>query len=200
VVYPGIDCDSLGREAPERGKGPPVLLWNHRWEFDKGPEVFFDALKVLAGEGLDFRVRVLGENFQAQPTPFLEAREFLGSRLLDFGFAEEREDYVAALRNSDIVVSTSRQEFYGIAVLEGVYCGSRPLLPRRLSYPELFPGEYLYEGDGDFPRALAELVRGGVPPVPEELRAAIRRKHDVRVTVGHLDAVLEEAAAGKGTG
>ena len=60
-----------------------TILWNHRWEFDKGPRAFFRALKKLASRGTSFRVNVVGENFQAKPTPFLEAREFLGDRLVN---------------------------------------------------------------------------------------------------------------------
>ena len=44
VVYPGIDV--IGA-PPRRTDGPPVLLWAARWEHDKAPELFFDALDEL---------------------------------------------------------------------------------------------------------------------------------------------------------
>jgi len=196
VVYPGIDCDALGRRPAKSGGGPLTILWNHRWEFDKGPEVFFDALRRLVAEGADFRVRLLGENFQVKPKPFLEAREFLGERLVNFGYLEKREDYIAALRSSDVVVSTARQEFYGIAVLEGAYCGCRPLLPDRLSYRELFPREYLYGSDGEFYETLQSFLRDGLPrPGEGALRRKIEEVHDVRRSAALLDALLEKTVA-----
>ena len=54
------------------------------------------------------------------------------------------------LWDSDVVVSTAIQEFFGIAVMEAAYCGARPLLPRRLVYPELYPAACLYDGDAGF--------------------------------------------------
>ncbi len=36
---------------------------------------------------------------------------------------------------------TSHQDFFGAGVAEAIYCGCRPLLPRRLAFPELLPGE-----------------------------------------------------------
>ncbi|MCZ7673674.1 MAG: hypothetical protein M5U34_44470 [Chloroflexi bacterium] len=32
--------------------------------------------------------------------------------------------------------------FFGISILEAIYCHTFPLLPRRLSYPELLPPAY----------------------------------------------------------
>lgn len=194
VVYPGVDCGELERLRPGERKARPVtLLWNHRWEFDKGPESFFRVLRKLAADGLDFRVHLLGENFQVKPTPFLEAREFLGERLGTYGFLEEREDYVRTLWDSDVVVSTAIHEFYGIAVMEAAYCGCRPLLPRRLSYPELFDDAFLYEDEEELELRLRHFVAEGLPEGgwEEEQREKIRRGHDVPNCVALLDDIIE---------
>jgi glycosyltransferase involved in cell wall biosynthesis len=196
VVYPGIDCDELDRHRPAgpRTPRPVTVLWNHRWEFDKQPEVFFAALRRLADEGRDFRLHVVGENFQVKPQPFLEARAALGGRIATFGHQPRRSDYVRVLWDSDVVVSTAIQEFYGIAVLEAAYCGALPLLPRRLAYPELHPAACLYGDDAELLDRLRGLVCGGVPAVPAAARDAIRGTHDVGRSVAALDAILAAPA------
>lgn len=195
VIHPGVDCEELdGARAARRPPGPLTILWNHRWEFDKGPEVFFRTLGRLASEGLDFRVNILGENFQARPRPFLEARELLGERIVSFGFLEKRRDYVRALWESDVVVSTAQQEFYGMAVMEAAYCRCRPLLPHRLVYPELYGPEFLYGDDEELLETLRLFITRGVPSGwEEELRSTIRSAHYVGHTIARLDDLLREA-------
>ncbi|HUV08345.1 MAG TPA: hypothetical protein VMX75_11490 [Spirochaetia bacterium] len=46
----------------EREGPPPLIIWNHWWEFDKGPEAFFCALDGALEEGSEFRLALLGEN------------------------------------------------------------------------------------------------------------------------------------------
>ena len=90
----------------------------------------------------------MGQSFQRKPAVFDEARKKLAHKTLHFGYVESREEYIKLLCKADIIVSTARHEFYGISVIEAVRAGCYPLLPARLSYPELFPAEYLY-GDGE---------------------------------------------------
>ena len=122
--------------------GRPLLLWNHRWEYDKNPETFFRAVYALVKEGYDFGLVLLGESFRNQPDEFLEARQHLGERIVHFGYAEEFADYARLLWQADIVASTALHEFFGAAVVQACYCGCFPILPRRLSYPELIPAEH----------------------------------------------------------
>lgn len=157
ILPPGVDFSAIDRTgAPDR-TGPPVILWSHRWEHDKDPERFFETLYQLESEGLEFSLVVLGQAFKRQPAVFAEAKERLRGRILHFGFAKGRLDYARWLRRSDIVVSTSRHEFFGLSVIEAARAGCRPLLPRRLSYPEIFPDEFMYE-EGDFKRRLREAL------------------------------------------
>ncbi len=156
VLHPGVD---LPPPARDRAPGdPPVILWNHRWEFDKNPGHFFRVCYQLQERGVPFRLILLGENSQFVPKPFLNARERLGSSILHYGWAPTRREYLRWLGRGDVVVSTASQENFGIAVVEAVAAGCYPLLPRALSYPEVLPPRmheaHLYR---DLPDLLARL-------------------------------------------
>ena len=146
VLPLGFDFEQFEQHRPaELSSGEPeqalvpLILWNHRWEYDKNPAGFFKALDVLCDKGLDFEVALLGENFSQYPVEFEAAKEKLGDRLVQFGFAENYADYAHWLFRADILPVTSHHDFFGMSVVEAVYCGCYPILPRRLSYPEIFP-------------------------------------------------------------
>jgi len=145
VIHPGQNFELIDRSGPiGKDDKEPVIVWNHRWEHDKNPEFFFKTLFELAERGIAFKLVVLGESFRNKPPVFDEAHKRLAPRILKFGYAESREEYVRWLKMGDVVVSTADHEFFGISVIEAVRAGCRPLLPARLSYPELFPAEFLY--------------------------------------------------------
>jgi glycosyltransferase involved in cell wall biosynthesis len=158
VIPPGIDLSDIDYEEKTESGHAPTILWNHRWEHDKNPEIFFEALYDIDREGVDFGLVVLGEAFERQPQVFSDARERLSHRIRHFGYASSRSEYVKWLKSGDIAVSTSGHEFFGISVIEAVRAGCRPLLPKRLSYPELFPAEFLYE-ENDFKRRLKDEIK-----------------------------------------
>lgn len=159
ILPPGIDFSEIDTvvEKSRRDNRPPVIVWNHRWEHDKNPQLFFETLFEFDQQKIDFQLIVMGQSFARQPEIFKLARERLAHRILHFGYAETREEYLRLLARGDIIVSTADHEFYGISVLEAVRAGCRPLLPNRLSYPELFDQGYLYE-DQDFAVFLRQLL------------------------------------------
>jgi glycosyltransferase involved in cell wall biosynthesis len=140
VLPVGCDLHRLDRDrAAARHESPPLILWNQRWEYDKDPQTMLAALYALADEGVAFRVALAGESFRVQPTEFAAACERLGPRLVNYGYVESEADYARLLWSADIVLSTAIHEFFGMGVTEAIYCGAIPVLPRRLSYPELLP-------------------------------------------------------------
>ena len=149
----------------------PHILWAARWEYDKDPGTFFHALFRLQDQGVPFRVSVLGESFSRSPPEFEEARTRLADRVVHWGWQHTRDDFLNVLCDADIVVSTARQEFFGIAVMEAVAAGCAPCVPNRLAYPEWFDPdanpEFFHDGtvDGLVDRlgALIRLVAAGDP-------------------------------------
>lgn len=141
-----------GSESPMQKKPVPseqlTILWNHRWEFDKNPDEFFQTLFELEEGGVKFQLIVLGEKFPESPLIFDTAKARLeasaNATVLHWGYAPSRERYVELLRESDVVISTSNHEFYGVAVLEAVLLGCYPLVPNRLVYPEFFAAANLF--------------------------------------------------------
>lgn len=115
----------------------PLILWNHRWEFDKNPNDFFRALFKLKEEGFQFKVAILGESYKNSPAIFSEAFTILKDEIIKTGYLSGNE-YFSWLLASDILPVTSNHDFFGISVMEGIYSGCYPILPKRLTYPDLY--------------------------------------------------------------
>ncbi|QDT30778.1 tRNA-queuosine alpha-mannosyltransferase domain-containing protein [Thalassoglobus polymorphus] len=158
VHTPGIEC----RRASFSSDGPIHLCWVGRWEHDKNPEQFFEALRLLRASGVAFQLSVFGESYRNTPECFSKAREEFQSNIVHWGFAESKERYFELLAQADVVVSTAIHEFFGIAILEAMNAGCVPILPQRLSYPELVRDEtrFLYDGTtNDLVENLGELAQ-----------------------------------------
>ena len=116
-------------------------------------------------------------------------------KLIDFksniehiGFAESREDYEKVLLSSDLLISTADHEFFGIAVLEAISAGVYPLLPERLSYPEILSvqnnsdnNRFLYDGSiDDFTEKIIEISlikteKGSLASLTDEIKKSTSR-------------------------
>ncbi len=162
VLHPGVEPGAFEMDAFSTRPYPPLVIWNHRWEFDKNPESFFLALDEVVKRGIDFRLALLGENFQNCPKAFTYARDRYGERIVAYGFEPSRSRYEAWLKQGAVIVSTARQENFGISVVEAIVSGCIPLLPNRLSYPEIIPRDhhkdFLYESQEELVEKLARVL------------------------------------------
>ena len=134
------------------------LLWNHRWEWDKGPELLLAIVAQLAACNFPFKLILTGQQFRTIPAALRELCARFPDYLEQSGYIESREDYRALLQHCDIVLSTAIHEFQGIAIMEAVSHGCVPLLPDRLSYPEFFAQSYRYQHSDSIEQQAASAV------------------------------------------
>jgi len=161
--YRGGPCEESEALPWPRGQRH-LLLWNHRWEFDKRPEMFARALEALLERGLDFEVALLGDP-AGQEAVFAPVAERLGARCRAFAWIPERRTYEAWLRAADIVVSCAAHEYFGISVAEAIHAGAYAVLPRGQVYPSLYGpacrGRHFYGDQAGLEGLLTDLISGG---------------------------------------
>lgn len=163
VLPLGLHLQKLEAHKPSEVTKPPcsVVLWNHRWEYDKNPDTFFNALFKIAARGIDFKLVVLGQSFERYPPIFDQAKQQLSNKIIHWGFATSFEEYGKWLWTADLLPVTSTQDFFGASIVEAMYCNTVPLLPNRLAYPEHIPSRYhpsyIYE-EAEFENKLQDRI------------------------------------------
>jgi glycosyltransferase involved in cell wall biosynthesis len=163
VMSPGIE---MPPPRPLRKEGPLHIIWAARWEYDKNPDTFFDAMRQLRRERLPFRISIIGQQFRGLPDIFEQAKEKFKNEIVTWGYQNSRKSYYAALHQADVIVSTADHEFFGITILEAIAAGIYPLLPDRLAYPEILRAvtdnkDFFYDGTvEDMVQKLIKLNQG----------------------------------------
>ncbi len=207
VFYPGISVDEIDVPVGTSARESSLhLVWASRWEHDKNPEGLYEILSGIADK-IDFRLSVVGEQYAACPSVFATIRERFGDVILDWGFQKRRQDYLAILSQADVILSTAHHEFFGISVVEAMALGCIPLLPNRLSYPELLRVEdcperkrFLYESNEE---AMAKLIEmdeiADRDQVVSELKNEIANRFDWVQTARELDNGIESLVSAHNT-
>ncbi|MFD2166191.1 DUF3524 domain-containing protein [Thalassotalea euphylliae] len=150
IAVPIRGCDKQCRESSNRTQ--LSVVWNHRWEYDKGPILLKHIVEKALLKSLDIKFHIVGQRFRYTPVEFDEIAELLKQTtskavLGHFGFVESRDAYYQLLRTSDVVLSTAEHDFQGLSILEAVYRGCTPLVPNKLAYPEILGQQFCYGQD-----------------------------------------------------
>ncbi len=201
VLELGLDLRKFDQyKKPKPKTNTPLILWNHRWEYDKNPEGFFEVLKVIQQRGFDFQLAVLGEKYHKVPPVFEEARKCFHQKLVHFGYADSFADYAHWLWQADIIPVTNIQDFFGISIMEAVYCNTIPILPNRLTYPDLFDintnKALFYQSNENLIDILSRLFQTYSDFDCSNLHT-IAAEYDWSKKIQEYDLFFNEAAAGK---
>lgn len=99
-----------------------IIVFPHRLDYEKQPGMF-DTLHELCREESE----MLGWKW-------LKTKEECNTK----------KEYYELLGRAKVAISCAKQETWGIAMQEATLFGCFPVCPDRLSYPEIFPKEFLY--------------------------------------------------------
>jgi len=119
VEITGFPLYSPQTEKRKSSTGMKTLVFPHRLVPEKRPEIFDQ----------------LAAHFKDEDWNWVKTMEY------DFS----KPEYYRVLVNSDIAISAADHENWGIGMQEATLCGAIPLVPNRLSYPELFLPEFIYK-------------------------------------------------------
>ena len=158
------------QQARRQHAGPLQIVWNHRHEYDKGPDLLLLIVRELILGTQPFRLHVLGQRFRRRPGAFDELdavlHEYYQRNGIEPGVNQtipSRTDYQRLLMQSDIVLSTALHDFQGLSMLEAVALGCYAVAPDGLAYPEYLPADWLFAVAGlDLPtqaRSAAQCIQ-----------------------------------------
>ncbi len=189
-VLPVPLADNCFVEPIREEDQPLTLVWNHRWEFDKGPDRLLLMLQQLKQEGIDFRLHVLGQQFRQQPEAFSQIKAEFAGQIGGWGFIESHEAYREVLRRSHIVLSTALHDFQGLAMQEAIAAGCTPVAPNRLAYPEYIPKQLLADSHLDHANHDASALATHIADISSALPDSLDVHH---LSWGGLRSHYEEA-------
>jgi len=165
-----IECSESETRSPHNESPRPFnVIWNHRWEYDKGPDTLVEVIRQCEELGLPIQFVIAGKRFRQIPKGFKELMDKPSQNLIHIGTFENKTDYCHALRTSDVVLSTAVHEFQGLAMLEGAGYGCVPLAPDDLAYPEWIPEALRYGTDNPVAACVEKLshwYHQGLPSTP----------------------------------
>lgn len=183
VVGNVVDAERF-RPLPARGELPdrPILAWVGKLDDHKNWQAFLELSALLVHGGLDLEIFVVGG--YTAPAPIRRALVETATALdvaghlrwlprIDHGAMPR---FLAAVRaTGGLVVSTTRNESFGMSIAEALACGVPVVAPRVGALPELAPDDAPYLSlypPGD-PSAAAEAVRALAPGRPERAEADV---------------------------
>ena len=186
VIPPGFNSTN----APDLRRPSNTLRigWVSRWEHDKRPDRFVHLLDALRRRDVQFQLVLLGQR-RGRVAELEEIEQRFADEIIVNQYASSRDEYVRDLSCIDVVVSTADHEFFGIGVCEAIDAGATPLLPDRLSYPELVPTSRRY---GSIDEA-AKLLETWADSKARHAEAQLARTSIQKFTARHCTAQLDDA-------
>lgn len=145
-----------------------IIIFPHRWDNEKRPDVFVQWMEELYKQRQDFKVLIT----TSRPK-FRSNSDWLLDMLYDATFPREikegltKAEYYQLMSEAKVFVSTTIEENFGYCLVEAITCGAQPLVPFDYSHPEILQQDsnFMYNTKGAF-LDLINVMLDNPKPVP----------------------------------
>lgn len=178
-----LDTKMLGQVSPPK---KPIILFPHRFDIEKRPNIFMDAIEVLTQRHMpkspiEFCFCTSRKDLRSNAQWLVDKVDFLSDRLAGTGYSLSirtdlpKKSYYELLASSTCMVSTTIEENFGYCLAESLAVGTRPIVPNAFSHPEILDGrgEYLYNSFDELTTMIVKaigLYEGGNELIEERLK------------------------------
>ena len=115
--------------------------------------------------------------------------------IIKWGYQKSIKDYIDCLFMSDIIPVTSNHDFFGISIMEAVFCDVWPILPDRLSYKELFKNkghtENIYNNDNQLITKIEAAIKN-IHHIRNQSLKKVAQKYDWKRLARNYDDEFEK--------
>lgn len=168
-----------------------TLLWNHRWDDDKNPQAFLGLLDQLDRNKTSFKLCLTSQSSKKSDIEN-EIEKKYRREIIHNKYIESKSEYFKTMSRCHFLPVMPGHDYFGISVLEAVYCGVTPLLPQNMVYEEHLPisqyPDFFYETLDELPERIANCNSA-----PESVINAARkqlRNYDWKHVINDYDNFL----------
>lgn len=167
----GFPLNSERITVASQARDKNLIIFNHRLNIDKTPNYFLKMVRDLSNQFPNLRFIISTslneENFwsSADSDTVIDLKNTLaGFQSLSIQFNRSREEYYKLLNRASLAPCFATHETFGVSVAESLAAGCLPVIPSRLTYPELVQGDtdLLYFSSGnlekDYETALEKVI------------------------------------------
>lgn len=119
-----------------------IIVFPHRWDREKRPDVFVECMNRLWKIRQDFRVVITTSRsrFRSNEKQLIE---ILNSCSFPYTIKANltKSQYYGELAKSKVFVSTTVEENFGYCFVEAITLGCTPVVPNSYSHPEILRGD-----------------------------------------------------------
>lgn len=177
------------------GKEDTLLVAAGRLTWVKDYQNLIKAFGLVAAKYHNTKLVILGEGPDSDELSRLIHEQNLGSRVCMYGYAD---DPLAFMKRAAVCVSSSRQEAFGITLVEALACGTTVVAtdcssggPREI----LEDGRFGYLCPVEDSKALAKAIEKALKsPIAEELAIKRGTQFSIEASVKKYMALIDEVA------
>ena len=202
----GMPLDIKMLDSVYYEKKEPRILFPNRFDIEKRPNIFMDAIEVLASKlkpktNIEICFCTSRKELHSNQQWLIDKLYFLSDNLIGSKYTISvksnlsKKAYYELLASSSCMVSTTIEENFGYCLAESLALGTMPIVPKAFSHPEILDGheEYMYESFDELTAKIAYVI--GLWDLKEtnkleEMRLELKNlviPYDITVTDGWVE-------------